>query len=70
MTRYQIFLLTVLILWPFVIMGMLFLMNRIEGYVARPDADSPADAGLEPVEEGEAPDREIKIVFGDQVVGE
>ncbi|MGH2755610.1 MAG: hypothetical protein ACRDLB_14435 [Actinomycetota bacterium] len=68
MTRYQFFLLMVLILWPFVIMGMLFLMNRIEGYVARTDADSPADAGLEPVA-GEA-EREIKIVFGDHVVGE
>ena len=69
MTRYQFFLMMVLILWPFVIMGMLFLMSRLENYVARTDADNPEDAGLEPIE-GEIEEREVKIVFGDQVVGD
>ena len=69
MTRYQFFLMMVLILWPFVIMGLLFLMSKIESYVARTDADTPEDAGLEPVQ-GEAPEREVTIVYGDQVVGE
>ena len=40
MTRYQFFLMMVLILWPFVIMGLLFLMSKIESYVARTDADN------------------------------
>ena len=69
MTRYQFFLMMVLILWPFVIMGMLFFMSKIESYVARTDADNPEDAGLEPVQ-GESPEREVTIVYGDQVVGE
>jgi hypothetical protein len=69
MTRYQFFLMMVLILWPFVIMGMLFFMSKIEAYVARTDAEHPEEAGLEPVE-GDAPEREVKIVYGDQVVGE
>ena len=67
MTRYQLVLLVVLATWPFVIMGLLFLMSRLEDYVARPDADSPEQAGLEPVT-GESPDREVKVVYGDQVV--
>jgi hypothetical protein len=69
MTRYQFFLMMVLILWPFVIMGMLFLMSKLESYVARTDADTPEDAGLEPIQ-GEAPEKEVTIVYGDQVVGE
>jgi hypothetical protein len=69
MTRYQFFLMMVLILWPFVIMGMLFFMSKIEAYVARTDAETPEGAGLEPVE-GQAPEREVTIVYGDQVVGE
>lgn len=67
MTRYQLVLLVVLATWPFVIMGLLFLMSRLEDYVARPDADSPEQAGLEPVT-GESSDREVKVVYGDQVV--
>jgi hypothetical protein len=59
----------VLILWPFVIMGLLFLMSKLERYVNRSEADSPQEAGLEPVA-GRSEDREVKIVFGDQVVGE
>lgn len=68
MTPYQLFLLVVLILWPFTIMGTLFLMSRIEQYVLRSEASDPAAAGLEPVSGG-SEDREVKIVFGDKVVG-
>lgn len=67
MTRYQLMLLVVLGTWPFVIMGLLFLMSRLEDYVARPDADTPEEAGLAPVS-GESPEREVKVVYGDQVV--
>lgn len=59
----------VLILWPFGIMGLLFLMSKLEDYVNRPEADTPEEAGLEPVT-GQTQEREVKIVFGDQVVGE
>ena len=69
MTLYQVFLLAVLILWPFVIMGLLFLMSKLETYVNTSDADTPQQAGLEPVA-GRSQEREVKIVFGDQVVGE
>jgi hypothetical protein len=69
MTLYQVFLLAVLILWPFVIMGLLFLMSKLEKYVNTSDADNPQEAGLEPVA-GRSQEREVKIVFGDQVVGE
>lgn len=69
MTLYQLFLLAVLILWPLVIMGLLFLMSKLETYVNRLDADNPQDAGLEPVS-GESQEREVKIVFGDEVVGD
>lgn len=68
MTAYQIFLLVVLVTWPFVIMGMLFLMHRMENYVKRVDASTPEEAGLEPVA-GSAPEKEVTIVFGDEVVG-
>jgi hypothetical protein len=44
-------------------------MSRFEDYLARTDADSPESAGLEPVQ-GQAPEREVRIIFGDQVVGE
>lgn len=67
-TPYQVFLLIVVVAWPFVIMGTLFLMHRIESYVRRIDADTPEEAGIEPVS-GSAPDREVTIVFGDEVVG-
>ena len=69
MTAYQVFLLIVLVSWPIVIFGMLFLMNRLENYVNRLDADSPEDAGLEPVS-GRSEEREVRIRFGDQIVGE
>lgn len=69
MTAYQLFLLAVLVLWPVAIMGVLFLMSRLENYVNTTDASTPADAGLEPVS-GEAPEREVRIRFGDRVVGE
>lgn len=69
MTRYQTILLVVLAVWPFAILGLLFLMSRLEGYVARIDANSPQEAGLEPVQ-GTSSDREVRIVLGDQVVGE
>jgi hypothetical protein len=66
MTPYQIFLLLVLILWPFAILGLLYLMSRLESYVTRSGAETPAEAGLEPIE-GE--EREVTIVFGDKVIG-
>ncbi|MDP9224723.1 MAG: hypothetical protein M3P18_12890 [Actinomycetota bacterium] len=69
MTAYQLFLLAVLILWPFGIIGLLFLMSRLERFVERTDAETPAEAGLEPVA-GRTTDREVKIVFGDKVVAE
>ncbi|MFN2526187.1 MAG: hypothetical protein ABR505_07980 [Actinomycetota bacterium] len=69
MTPYQILLLAILVLWPLAIAGLLFLMSRLEQYVARPDAESPEEAGLEPVA-GAAPEREVRIVFGDKVVGD
>lgn len=69
MTPYQWFLLAVLVTWPLVIVGLLFLMSKLEAYVERQDAGTPAEAGLEPVE-GEPAEREVKIVFGEQVIGE
>ena len=69
MTAYQVFLLVVLALWPVVIFGMLFLMSRLENYVNRSDAETPEDAGLEPVQ-GRSQDREVRIRFGDRIVGE
>ena len=57
----------VLILWPFVILGLLFLMSRLETYVKKVEADTPEEAGLEPVE-GSPPEKEVTIVFGDQVI--
>jgi hypothetical protein len=69
MTPYQIFLLLVLILWPFAILGLLYLMSRLESYVKRSGAETPEEAGLEPVE-GEPEEREITIVFGDTVIGD
>jgi hypothetical protein len=69
MTPYQLFLLVILILWPVAIMGLLFLMSRLERFVERTDAETPAEAGLEPVA-GQSPEREVRIVFGDKVVGD
>ena len=69
MTAYQVFLLVVLVSWPLVIFGMLFFMNKLENYVNRINADTPEEAGLEPVE-GETGEREVRIRFGDQIVGE
>jgi hypothetical protein len=69
MTTYQLFLLAVVVAWPFVILGLLFLMSRLERYVNRVGAHTPQEAGLEPAE-GSAPEKEVKIVFGDTVVGE
>lgn len=68
-TRYQIVLLVVLAVWPFAILGLLFLMNRLENYVQRIDAQTPQEAGLEPVS-GTSGEREVQIFVGDQPVGE
>ncbi len=68
-TPYQIFLLAVLVVWPLIITGTLFLMGRLERYVERLDAETPEEAGLEPVK-GSSEDREVRIVFGDRVIGE
>ena len=69
LTPYQVFLGLVLVLWPVAIGGLLWLMSKLENYVKRLVADTPEEAGLEPVE-GQAPDKEVKIVFGGEVVGE
>lgn len=69
MTRYQIVLLIVLAAWPFVILGLLFLMSRLENYVKTIGANSPAEAGLEPVS-GRSDEREVQIVLDDKVIGE
>lgn len=69
MDPYQVFLVAILLLWPLTILGLLFLMTKLEAYVNRVDAATPEEAGLEPVA-GSAPEREVKIVFGEQVVGE
>jgi hypothetical protein len=69
MTAYQLFLLLVLILWPPAIMGLLFLMARLERYESRAGVATPEEAGLEPVA-GQAPEREVRIMLGDRVVGE
>jgi hypothetical protein len=68
-TPYQVFLVAVLVLWPLVIIGILFLMSRLESYVQRIDAQTPEEAGLEPIEGGPQ-DKEVRVIFGDQVVGE
>ncbi|HEX2196096.1 MAG TPA: hypothetical protein VHJ76_04140 [Actinomycetota bacterium] len=69
MNSYQVFLAAVLVTWPVVIFGLLFLMSRMEDYVNRTDAETPQEAGLEPVE-GRSGEREVQIRFGDQIVGE
>ncbi len=69
MTPYQLFLLGILILWPFAAMGLLFLMNRFEHYLERSEASTPEEAGLEPIE-GTSGEKEVKIVFGEKVVGD
>jgi hypothetical protein len=68
-TRYQVFLLVILLLWPLVIMGVLFFMSRLETYVNRSDAQSPEEAGLAPVA-GRTDEKEVRIRFGDEVVPE
>lgn len=66
-TGYQVFLGAVMLLWPLAIIGLLYLMSKLESYVNRIEADTPEEAGLEPVG---GHDKEVKIVFGGTVVGE
>jgi hypothetical protein len=66
-TPYQILLLSILVAWPIVIFGILMLMSRLENYVNRVDAQTPEEAGLEPVE-GAPREREVRIRFGDEIV--
>ena len=68
LTNYQLLLIAILILWPVAIVALLFLMSKLENYVNRSEAETPEEAGLEPVS-GRTEDREVRIVFGDQVVG-
>jgi hypothetical protein len=68
-TGYQLFLLAVLAAWPLAIVGLLFLMSRLEEWEERVGVSTPREAGLEPVK-GSPPEREVRIVFGDKVVGE
>lgn len=67
LTNYQLLLIVILIVWPLAIMALLFLMSRLEDYVNRSEAETPEEAGLEPVRG--KPEREVRIVFGDRVVG-
>ena len=67
MNRYQILLLVILLAWPLVIFGLLYLMSKLEDWVRRVDAESPEEAGLEPVA-GSPPEKEVQIIFGDQIV--
>lgn len=69
MTPYQILLLVLLVAWPLTIAGVLYVMQRLERYVARLDAQTPEEAGLEPIE-GETGDREVKVVFDERPVPE
>ena len=66
---YRVFLAVVLVTWPVVIVGLLFFMSKLEDYVGRLGADTPEEAGVEPVA-GSTRDREVTVVFGDRVVGE
>ena len=66
---YRVFLFVVLITWPLAIIGLLLLMTKLERYVNRLDAATPEEAGLEPVA-GTSDEKEVRIVFGDQVVAE
>lgn len=68
LTNYQLLLIAILLLWPVAIVALLFLMNKLENYVNRSEAETPEEAGLEPVR-GHTEDREVRIVFGDRVVG-
>ena len=68
MNRYQILLLVILLAWPLVIFGILYLMSKLEDWVRRVDAESPEEAGLEPVA-GSSPDKEVQIIFGEEIVG-
>jgi hypothetical protein len=69
MTSYQWLLIVILLVWPLIITALLFVMSRLESYVNRTEAESPAEAGLEPIL-GKTEDREVRIVFGDRVVGD
>jgi NADH:ubiquinone oxidoreductase subunit 3 (subunit A) len=69
LTSYQLILIVILVLWPVAITALLFVMSRLEHYVNRSDADTPQEAGLEPVS-GRSADKEVRIVFGDKVVGD
>jgi hypothetical protein len=69
MTSYQWLLIAILLVWPVVITALLFVMSRLEAYVNRTEAESPEEAGLEPIR-GKTQDREVRIVFGDRVVGD
>jgi hypothetical protein len=66
---YRMFLAAVLVLWPLAIVGLLYIMSKLEDYVKRLDADTPREAGLEPVQ-GKPSEKEVKIVFGGKVVGD
>jgi hypothetical protein len=69
LSAYQFFLGLVLVLWPVTIVAALYFMSKLEDYVKRLDADTPEEAGLEPVA-GRTTDREVKIVYEGKVVGE
>jgi hypothetical protein len=43
------------------------LMSRLENYVNRADAQTPEEAGIEPVQ-GQSREREVSIRFGDEII--
>lgn len=69
MTSYRFFLIFVLVGWPALIAGLLYVMSHLETFVSRAAVETPEAAGLEPVS-GHPEEREVKIVFGDKVIGE
>jgi NADH:ubiquinone oxidoreductase subunit 3 (subunit A) len=69
LTSYQLILIVILVLWPLAITALLLVMSKLETYVNRSDADTPQEAGLEPIS-GHSSEKEVKIVFGDTVVGD
>jgi hypothetical protein len=67
MSPYQVLLVVILFAWPLVLMGVLILMSKLEARIDRIPARTPEEAGLEPTS-GSAPEKEVTIVFGGEVV--
>jgi hypothetical protein len=66
LTGYQLFLICLFVSWPVLIGAALLFMGRLERLVGKAEASTPEEAGLE----NGTSEKEVKIVFGDQIVGE